>query len=217
MVSVAGIVPLSAQRAEGLTLPALPNGTRFCEVGPPAQASVRWLCHTVQPGEWLWKIARDETFTPVTPERVAKAANFIYALNRTRIGANPNSIHPGMTLLVGFYSTPNPVLTNADNHGSFQFRRGETVEVWLTGDGHGCCRAATSNRSDVLAVVSQSEDPITGDSKAVFKAVGLGSANVASGLQCNSSHAVASTGPGPVVVCPALGLWGVQVEVASPS
>jgi hypothetical protein len=95
---------------------ALPTGTFFCAGDGVPQQPVQWLCHTVQPGEWLWKIARDETFAPVTPDRVARAARFIYSLNRARIGPNPNALRPGMTLLVGFYVAPScpPPRTNAD-------------------------------------------------------------------------------------------------------
>jgi hypothetical protein len=95
---------------------ALPIGTFFCGGDGVPQQPVQWLCHTVQPGEWLWKIARDETYPPVTPDRIARVARFIYTLSRSRIGPNPNMLRPGMTLLVGFNLAPScpPSRTNPD-------------------------------------------------------------------------------------------------------
>jgi nucleoid-associated protein YgaU len=58
--------------------------------------------HVVQPGEWLWKIAREDLaargINAGEQSFVRNRANAIYNRNRALIGSNPNLIRPGMRL-----------------------------------------------------------------------------------------------------------------------
>ena len=60
--------------------------------------------HVVQPGEWLWKIARNDLaqrgINAGDLSFVRDRANAIYARNRALIGSNPNRIRPGMRLVL---------------------------------------------------------------------------------------------------------------------
>jgi resuscitation-promoting factor RpfA len=52
----------------------------------------------VRPGDSLWRLAADRLGSRATPARVAAAWPRWYAANRRVIGADPNLIHPGVTL-----------------------------------------------------------------------------------------------------------------------
>jgi LysM domain-containing protein len=54
----------------------------------------------VRPGDSLWSISGRYLGPNATPQRVAKGAERIYALNRGRIGLDPNQIFVGQELLV---------------------------------------------------------------------------------------------------------------------
>ncbi|HEV8044020.1 MAG TPA: hypothetical protein VGP38_02500 [Rubrobacter sp.] len=54
----------------------------------------------VRPGDSLWTISEDRLGPNATPQRIANGAEQIYALNRGRIGADPNLILVGQELLV---------------------------------------------------------------------------------------------------------------------
>ena len=54
----------------------------------------------VRPGDSLWSISQERLGPDATPQRVADAAEQIHALNRARIGADPNLILVGQELLV---------------------------------------------------------------------------------------------------------------------
>jgi hypothetical protein len=62
----------------------------------------------VRPGDSLWSISGRYLGPNATPQRVAKGAERIYALNRGRIGVDPNQIFVGQELLVP------PVLSERD-------------------------------------------------------------------------------------------------------
>ena len=54
----------------------------------------------VRPGDSLWSISEGRLGPDATPQRVADAAGRIHALNRARIGADPNLIFVGQELLI---------------------------------------------------------------------------------------------------------------------
>ncbi len=59
--------------------------------------------HTVQRGEWLWKIARTKLAQqgkPISARNVRKIADMIYADNRRTIGANKNRLRVGQRLTI---------------------------------------------------------------------------------------------------------------------
>jgi hypothetical protein len=62
----------------------------------------------VRPGDSLWSISGRYLGPNATPQRVAKGVERIYALNRGRIGVDPNQIFVGQELLVP------PVLSERD-------------------------------------------------------------------------------------------------------
>ncbi len=61
----------------------------------------------VSPGASLWSISEERLGPNATPQQIANAAERIYALNRSQIGADPNLIFPGQKLLAP------PVVSNA--------------------------------------------------------------------------------------------------------
>ena len=93
-----------------------PNGDPVCATSPngcPAPGThgdpIRCtpsLCassHTVQRGEWLWKIARERLAgvgKSTAPRNVRKIADMIYADNRRTIGPNKNRLKPGQRLTI---------------------------------------------------------------------------------------------------------------------
>lgn len=54
----------------------------------------------VRPGDTLWSISAERLGPDATPQRVANGAERLHALNRGRIGADPNLIFVGQELLV---------------------------------------------------------------------------------------------------------------------
>ncbi len=63
------------------------------------QAQQAYVMHTVQPGEWLFVIAR----------KYCTTAHEIFSMNRSVIGDNPNFVRPGMRLTVrNGCATPQP-------------------------------------------------------------------------------------------------------------
>ena len=54
----------------------------------------------VQPGDSLWSISQERLGPDATPQQVAESVEQIYALNRERIGADPNLIFVGQVFLV---------------------------------------------------------------------------------------------------------------------
>jgi DNA-binding CsgD family transcriptional regulator/LysM repeat protein len=66
----------------------------------------------VRPGASLWSISEERLGPNATPQQIADAAERIYALNRSQIGADPNLIFPGQKLsvppVVGNPSTAEP-------------------------------------------------------------------------------------------------------------
>jgi DNA-binding CsgD family transcriptional regulator/LysM repeat protein len=66
----------------------------------------------VRPGASLWSISEERLGPNATPQQIANAAERIYALNRSQIGADPNLIFPGQKLsvppVVGNPSTAEP-------------------------------------------------------------------------------------------------------------
>ena len=54
----------------------------------------------VRPGDTLWSISERRLGTGATPQRIMNGAEKIHALNRARIGADPNLILVGQELLV---------------------------------------------------------------------------------------------------------------------
>ena len=54
----------------------------------------------VRPGDSLWSISQERLGPNATPQQIADGAERIYALNRERIGADPNLIFVGQELLV---------------------------------------------------------------------------------------------------------------------
>jgi hypothetical protein len=73
------------------------------EPPPPPEPEPVLQTHTVQPGEWLWRIAR-EALTARSLDASAPAVHRyvdeIYARNVTVIGPDPNRILPGMVLVL---------------------------------------------------------------------------------------------------------------------
>ena len=54
----------------------------------------------VRPGDSLWSISEEQLGPNATPQRIVEGAEQIYALNRERIGADPDLILVGQQLLV---------------------------------------------------------------------------------------------------------------------
>jgi hypothetical protein len=54
----------------------------------------------VAPGDSLWSIGQERLGPQATPPRIAREVERIYALNRNRIGPDPNLIFPGQELLL---------------------------------------------------------------------------------------------------------------------
>ena len=54
----------------------------------------------VRPGDSLWSISYQRLGPNATPQRITEGVEQIYALNRNRIGADPNTIFAGQKLLV---------------------------------------------------------------------------------------------------------------------
>jgi hypothetical protein len=54
----------------------------------------------VRPGDSLWSISEERLGPNATPRQIDRAVERIYALNRDRIGADPNRIFPGQEFLV---------------------------------------------------------------------------------------------------------------------
>jgi Tfp pilus assembly protein FimV len=68
------------------------------------------LCYTVQPGDWLWAIARRALSSSPRlcatddPHVVARRVRALHRANRRVIGHNPNRLRPGMVLIVGHWT-----------------------------------------------------------------------------------------------------------------
>lgn len=60
----------------------------------------------VDPGDSLWSISSERLGADATPRQIDKEVERIYALNRERIGADPNLIFPGQELSVAAKGEP---------------------------------------------------------------------------------------------------------------
>ena len=72
----------------------------------------------VRPGDSLWSITSERLGPNATPQQIANAVERIYALNRGRIGADPNLIFPGQNLLLAPVARATPARSateSADN------------------------------------------------------------------------------------------------------
>jgi LysM domain len=72
----------------------------------------------VRPGDSLWAISGRYLGPNATPQRVAKGAERIYALNRGRIGGDPNQIFVGQELLVPPVLSERAAVDNAVEEGA---------------------------------------------------------------------------------------------------
>lgn len=54
----------------------------------------------VSPGDSLWSISEEHLDQNATPRQIASEVRWIYTLNRGRIGADPDLILPGQSLLL---------------------------------------------------------------------------------------------------------------------
>jgi LysM repeat protein len=72
-------------------VPAVAQAQERQEGAPPASVVVR-------PGDTLWSISEERLGPNVTPQRIAREVERIYALNRHRIGPDPNQIFSGQEL-----------------------------------------------------------------------------------------------------------------------
>ncbi len=72
-------------------VPAVAQAQERQEGAPPASVVVR-------PGDTLWSISEERLGPNATPQRIAREVERIYALNRDRIGSDPNLIASGQEL-----------------------------------------------------------------------------------------------------------------------
>jgi LysM domain len=72
-------------------VPAVAQAQERQEGAPPASVVVR-------PGDTLWSISEERLGPNATPQRIAREVERIYALNRHRIGPDPNQIFSGQEL-----------------------------------------------------------------------------------------------------------------------
>lgn len=91
--------------------PAAVLSTVACPTPPASPAFGGPVCHRVQRGEWLWKIARaavpntnPEVCALSDPHQVRLRVAALYRMNRATIGPNPNRLRPGMVIVVGGFS-----------------------------------------------------------------------------------------------------------------
>jgi nucleoid-associated protein YgaU len=84
--------PVLPHRLEGLALPDRPYG------------GVR--SHRVEAGESLWSITRELLPASASDLAVARAWPGLHALNRDRIGADPDLIRPGTALRLPAWASP---------------------------------------------------------------------------------------------------------------
>ncbi len=88
-LAVVAVVPAVAE-AQGTA--STENDPSAATQGPTSIA--------VRPGDSLWAISRERLGPSATPERIARGVERIYALNRNRIGADPNLIFAGQQLVL---------------------------------------------------------------------------------------------------------------------
>ena len=98
-----GSVATPAQAVRGLPLPDRPYGRLRPELAAdtpraPAPSSGSRGRVTVRPGDSLWAIAEHQLGPRADAQAIATEWRRWYAANRTRIGPDPNLIHPGMVL-----------------------------------------------------------------------------------------------------------------------
>ncbi len=78
------------------------------------EAAANTKTKTVEPGDSLWTIAQERLAPDASPPRVAEEVERTYALNRERLGEDPNLILVGQELtLLPATSEPEPVETVA--------------------------------------------------------------------------------------------------------
>ena len=96
------MMALCAALVLALPAPAQAQAAPTTEDAPDAHANPRGnLSHAiVRPGDSLWTISKEQLGPDATPQRIANGVEQIYALNRGRIGADPNLIVVGQELLV---------------------------------------------------------------------------------------------------------------------
>jgi hypothetical protein len=89
---VAGVIALSVAILAALLLPGRAEAQE--------QATPKTTTKLVEPGDSLWTIAQAQ-LVPDAPQQVAEEVERLYALNRDRIGDDPNFLLVGQELFVG--------------------------------------------------------------------------------------------------------------------
>ena len=114
--------------------------------------------HVVQPGEWLWSIARAELrslgATEPTHQQVGARASELYALNRDVIGPDPDLLLPGMRLRLdgGLPGGPPGTGTYADAQGVAVDAENRAVTVGQHSRSFGLVRFLPDGRRDLSVV-----------------------------------------------------------------
>jgi hypothetical protein len=98
MVAMLAVVLPAVAQAQTMTATQDGRGTNRDAAADAASAAARAV--VVRPGDSLWSISEERLGPKATPQQIASWAERIYALNRTRIGADPDLIFPGQKLLV---------------------------------------------------------------------------------------------------------------------
>jgi ActR/RegA family two-component response regulator/LysM repeat protein len=93
-VAMLAVLPAVAEaQGEALGM-ATPQDERGANHGTEAASVV------VRPGDSLWSISEEHLGPNATPRRIANTVERIYAINRVRIGADPDLISSGQSLLL---------------------------------------------------------------------------------------------------------------------
>jgi LysM repeat protein len=116
-------------------VPAVAQAQERQEGAPPASVVVR-------PGDTLWSISEERLGPNATPQRIAREVERIYALNRHRIGPDPNQIFSGQEL-----SLPPAGGSSSTEEAATRNKAHKTAQA-ATGTVEGAARSAQGRPAD---------------------------------------------------------------------
>ncbi len=116
-------------------VPAVAQAQERQEGAPPASV-------VVKPGDTLWSISEERLGPNAAPQRIAREVERLYALNRERIGPDPNQIFSGQEL-----SLPPAGGSSSTEEAATKNKAQETAQA-ATGTVEGAARGAKGRPAD---------------------------------------------------------------------